>query len=529
MLGAPGDSTHSPPVRQRPWLWISVPVALAALAYGVFLPPSTDLAAQAFRSELFESHGFLIWNNYWYGGHYALGYSLLFPPLGAALGIGVAGGLAAVAATALFGLLAQRRYGSRAYLATLWFGAGTIAAVLSGRLTFALGVALGVAALLALSRERRVLAPLLAAATSCASPVAGFFLVLAGGALTLSGSRASGVALAAAAAAPLAFIAVFFPIGGVEPFVVSSMLGTVAVTLAVLILLPREERLLRRGALLYLLAVLCVFLVPNALGGNVVRLSNLAAGSVLALGVAGPRRTAVLAVAAVPLLYWQWQPAIRDLTGPIGDESVQRSFHAPLLAQLRMRSGEAPVRVEIPPTRHRWEARFVAPEFPLARGWERQRESKDFDLFKGDDLSARSYGSWLRSHGVGFVALADAPLDYLARKEARLIRSGLPYLRPVWANEDWRLFRVRGAARRGPDGARVTALGPDWFAARVTHAGRYPLRIRFNRYWELAGASACLRPYGDWMVLVAREPGLVEATTSFSLQLPLGREPACST
>ena len=62
---------------------------------------SVDLAAQLFRSELFAAHGFLAWNNYWYGGHYLLGYSLLFPPLGAAVGATVAGGLAAVAATAL--------------------------------------------------------------------------------------------------------------------------------------------------------------------------------------------------------------------------------------------------------------------------------------------------------------------------------------------------------------------------------------------------------------------------------------------
>ena len=91
-----------------------LPVLAAAIAYMAVRPPSVDLAAQLFRCELFAAHGFLAWNNYWYGGHYLLGYSLLFPPLGAAVGASAVGGLAAVAATGLFGVLARRHYLARA-------------------------------------------------------------------------------------------------------------------------------------------------------------------------------------------------------------------------------------------------------------------------------------------------------------------------------------------------------------------------------------------------------------------------------
>src|SRR6478736_3383332 len=123
-----------------------VAAALLALAYLVWQPSSADLAAQTFRSDLFSSHGFLLWNDYWYGGHALPGYSLLFPPLGALLGPRLAGALAAVAAAALFGLIARRAYADRARLATLWFGAATATMLFTGRLTFALGVAIGLAA-----------------------------------------------------------------------------------------------------------------------------------------------------------------------------------------------------------------------------------------------------------------------------------------------------------------------------------------------------------------------------------------------
>src|SRR4051812_46503046 len=139
-----------------------LPAAVLALAYLIARPPSADFAAQAFRSDLFAAHGFLIWNNDWYGGHYLPSYSVLFPPLAATLGPRLVGALSAVAAAAFFTALARRRYGARARLGALWFGAGTASLLLAGELTFALGVAVGLGALLALQRGRLPLAVALA-------------------------------------------------------------------------------------------------------------------------------------------------------------------------------------------------------------------------------------------------------------------------------------------------------------------------------------------------------------------------------
>jgi hypothetical protein len=491
-------------------------------------PPSVDLAAQLFRCELFAAHGFLAWNNYWYGGHYLLGYSLLFPPLGAAVGASAVGGVAAVASTALFGVLARRHYLSHAQWATLWFGSGMIATLLSGRLTFALGVAVGLAALVALDSRRPPLAVPLAAATTFASPVAGFFLLLVGATLGVVGARRQGGILALSAVVPMVLMAVAFPTSGPEPFVLSSLLGTLAVTSLVFFALPRSESLLRRGAALYAAAVIVVYAVPNALGGNVVRLSNLVAGPVLALGLAGPRRRLLLALCAAPLLYWQWHGAVRDVSRAISDPAAQRSFYTPLLGALREQAGGAPVRIEIPPTQDRWEVYYMGQKFLLARGWERQLESDELELFRSD-LTPTAYRTWLQTHGVSYVALPNkTSFDYIARREAALVGAGLPYLKPIWSNRDWRLFAVRGADGLVDPPARLASIGADWFNLETPRAGSFVLRIHFNRYWTIAAGDGCLRARGPWTMVEAQRPGLLHVGTDLSAGALLGQHRVCS-
>ena len=120
---------------------------------------------------------------------------------------------------------------------------------------------------------------------------------------------------------------------------------------------------------------------------------------------------------------------MRDFAAGQNDPSVTAGYYQPLIDELDQVTQGKPVRIEVPPTRNRYEANYVAPHFPLARGWLRQSESGDFDLFTGDNLTADSYLAWLQERGVSYVALADADPDYLAQDESDLIRGGLPYLR----------------------------------------------------------------------------------------------------
>lgn len=154
--------------------WLPAVALSAALAATMLAwnPQVGDLAAQVFRTELFQRGGLSIWNGSWYGGHYTLTYSVLFPPLAALLGPRVVGMLAVIASAYLFDRLVRDRWGAPARWATLWFAAGVVTLLADGQLTFSLGVVFGLAALRALQLGSTT--PALLAATACAlsSPVA---------------------------------------------------------------------------------------------------------------------------------------------------------------------------------------------------------------------------------------------------------------------------------------------------------------------------------------------------------------------
>ena len=502
---------RTPLVRQAPWAI----AALLAAAYVLIRPPSADLAAQLFRTELFERVGFTVWNGQWFAGHHVPGYSVLFPPTAALLGPRSAGALCAVASALLFERLAHERFGSRAWLGAIWFGAATATNLLTGRLTFALGVAIGLGALLAYQRRRSATAIVLAVLCPWGSPVAGLFLALAGMALAVGPRRRDALALAGAALASTAALQLLFFENGVEPFVFSAFWPTIAFAAAVLALVPRDERNLRVGALLYAAGCLAAFLLPTPMGGNAARLGALFGGPALALALWG-RRPLALAAVALPALYWQWSAPIRDVSSAAGDPAVQAAYYGPLNRFLASR-GAADGRVEIPLTRDHWENVFVARRFPLARGWERQLDVKYNGVLYRSRLGASPYRAWLERTGVTYVALPDAPLDYSATGEAHLIRRRPAYLEPVWRSRHWRVYRVRDAQPLVSGPAQLLSVGPDWFALRAPRAGRLLVRTRFTPYWTVAAGAACLAPTRDGLTAVTvSRPGDVRVVARFA-------------
>jgi hypothetical protein len=514
-----------------------VAAAILAVVYLILEPSSVDLAAQAFRADLFDANGLLLWNNYWYAGHYLLTYSVLFPPLAALLGPRLVGAIAVVACAAAFAAIAYRRYGDRAWLGVLWFGAATATMLMANRLTFALGTAIGLGALVAAQRGRAALATALAALSGLGSPVAAVFVAIAGGALAVTGRRGVGALLAVGALVPMALLGLAFPTGGYFPFVFTAFLPVPLFAAAALVLLPPEERVLRAGILIYAGVCVVLFIVHTQVGANAARLGSLFGGPALALGLAG-RRPVALAILALPLLWWQWVAPVRDFAAGQDDPSVTAAYYQPLIDELDKATAGSPVRIEIPPTRNRYEANYVAPHFPLARGWLRQSESGDFELFTGDDLTPASYLAWLQERGVSYVALADADPDYLAEDEDDLIRAGLPYLRPVWSNEHWQLYRVRGAvglvsrtsdpSEPAPPADRLTAIGASTFAFSARDAGAYLVRIHYTPYWTVTDGDACVQRDGDWTRLDVRSPGAVKVAARFSFAGLFRRDSECS-
>jgi hypothetical protein len=533
--------------RRAPPAWTLT--AALGVVYLILAPSSPDLAAASYRSYLFAHSGLLLWDDSWYGGHHLLAYSLLAPPLGALIGPRLVAALSMTLAAALFSRLIDGLFPARATrLAGAWFALGAAIGLLSSRVPFDLGLAVGLGALLAARRGRPWLALALALVCSLASPVAGAFLALAFLARAVAApARGWPAALAGAALAPIAVLTLTFPEGGSQPFVASAFYPALAGVLLIAALIPRERsenalRTLRIGALLYAVAMIGAYLLSTAVGGNADRLGSLVAGPVAALALAASgagadrvRRARVLVVLAPFLLYWQANAPVADFAAASSDPAVHASYYVPLLGELRALGigyGARPARIEVVPTVDHWEARWVAPQAMLARGWERQLDRLRNGLFyePSKPLTPAAYRSWLARTAVDYVALPDAPLDYSAHAEARLLRSATPgYVREIWRSSHWRLFAVLVPQPLAQPPARLQSVGVDSLRLYAPRPGAYTVRVRFTPYWVLAEGDGCVaRGAEDWTRIRARRAGELRLAISFSLARIFARGPRCS-
>ena len=547
------EAPHDPPMRRRLDGWRIAPTLITVVLAAVYLivkPRSPDLAAHIFRAELFGREGFTIWNGQWYGGHHTPAYSILSPPLGWLLGPQLVMALAAVASTIGFTEVARRHFGTKnARIGTLWFGVGSATLMATNRLPFALGTAFGVSAVLALQRNRRILAPVLGFLCAISSPVAGLFLAMGGVAYVLAnvrrrvevgsdgaGSpafrrrRVDGLALAAAGFIPPVLLTVAFPEGGYAPFPFSSYIAIPAFALAALAVLPAKERTLRIAVVLYALGATAAILVSTAMGGNAVRLGALFGGPVLACVLTDRWRRPLVPIAALlaALLVWQWSAAYRDVYKAVTDPVAKASYFDPVREYLRLLPDQR--RVEIPFTLGHWEGAEVAAEAPLARGWLRQLDTGRHALFYGDGLNELTYASWLSENAVRYVALPDAKPDRSSYRERALIERGLPYLKPRARFDHWRIFEVTLPTPivipQGDANIVLEQLRSDELLLRVRKPGEALVRVRWTPYWLAKGG--CVEREGDWTSVTARKEGFLRLVTRFSPERVVERGRRCN-
>jgi hypothetical protein len=534
---APRRTAPHKPRPELPDLRRITPTAIAAafaLAYVIASPASGDLAAHMFRAHLFASDPFGIWNNYWYDGHHTVGYSLLFPAASAALTPQLAAAIAAVGTAALFEPLARRHFGPSAWLAAALLGAATATNLFTGRLAFAFGALPAMAAVLALDRERPLIASGLAVLSALCSPVAALFVALVGAAHALGTlvrvrrlkPAFPGTAVLIAALAPVAIMAVAFPEGGTEPFAFSAFWPVPLVAIGLFFALPRRAAVFRAGIAIYALLTIASYLIATPLGSNAARLGTLLGAPLVAL-LLWPHRRWLLALVALPLLYLGWQAPVRDLVMASGNPSTSTAYYRPLLRFLERQPGP-PFRVEIPFTRFHWEAFAVASSFPSPRGWERQLDIKDNSIFYSGPLDAATYEAWLHRNAVRFVAAPDAPLDYSAVREMHLISRGLPYLRLVERTAHWKVYAVRNATPIAQGTASLTAIGPDWLTLEAPRSGTTLLGVRFSPYWALSQGSGCVTPAGAFTAVTLRRPGPAKLSISFSVGRIGARSARCT-
>ena len=500
----------------------------------VVYPRTPDLAAAFYRADLFRQIGLAVWDEHWYAGHHLLGYSVLFPPLGSALGLRVLGFGAVLASVAIFGRLLTDAFGRVGRVGALVFAVAAVGDIWVGRIAFALGVAIALAAYLAFARGHAVAAASLAVLAVLASPVAGVLLALAGATHTLTTRTVRAMLwLALPAGVVVAALALLFPEGGFEPYPIRSFAATAAVVAAFLVALPARERTLRVGALLYLACAVLALVVHTPLGSNVERYGVLLAGPLLLCSLkprGGVRgwRDALGARGAIALLawavWWAWGP-VRETAAVAGSPATSASYYTPVK---RFLAQHGPVRIEVPLTRSHWEAALLAGSASLARGWEKQLDERYDAVLLASGLDAASYRRWLQREAVSYVALPDAQLDPSSSAEGRLIRGGLPYLREVFASAHWRIYAVDGAVPIASGPGSLVSLAHDAFTLHASAPGRFLVRVHSSRYLAVAAGSACVRPaHEGWTAVDARAPGDVVVRSSFSLERALGLGGAC--
>jgi hypothetical protein len=485
----------------------------------------------------------MLFDSGWYGGNFPLGYSVLFPIIGALITIPVASVAAAVVATWAFDRVVTNHLGSRP-LGTWYFAISTLLPVTIGQLPFLTGEAFGLSAILAVQRGRRALAVGLGLLAALSSPLAAAFLAMVclAWAAYASGRRIWLVATAAVSLGSILAIGALFPGEGAFPFPWSGLVVTELLCLTALTPLVRTTPAVRLGALFYAAASLFSFLVPNPLGGNAPRLAatigvpllvcfltapgpalaRLSPARLLSRFTGGrplelaPRWRVAAVLLVIPFAVWQWAPSRTIVTSPASDPELHQSFYQPLLQELAV-VAPGPVRVEVPPTLEHWEAAFLAPHVSLARGWERQLDIANNNLFYATGaLTPASYLAWLKSNGITWVALPKAPLDYAAEAEARLLATdAVQGLQLVWVTPQWRLWHVNGSPGLVTGPARLTSLVPDHLTLQVSQPGEITVRVRYTTFWSVTSGLACLAPApGGWTAISAQSTGTVALSAS---------------
>ncbi|OXY87882.1 hypothetical protein BEH93_11410 [Streptomyces sp. 2R] len=550
---------------------VTIATAAAAVTHVLwflfFANSGGDIAAQDAWAEFVGRHPGTAYNLAWYGGMHPVSYSVVSPYLMSMLGVRSTMMIVGTVSAGLTALILVRVRAVRNPLACSLAGVfAYLCNALSGRVTFGLGMMFAVGAVAAVFcwphrwRYKRwakaaVAAPLAALATA-SSPVAGLFLGVVAAALFLHKRRPGAYAIGLAPVAVVALSSLLFPFSGTQPM----SLGTVSLpfifSVLVFVLVPRDWSTVRTAAAVYGFGTVLTYFIDSQIGSNVTRMAMLFAGIVLlaALPYTVPRsrRWYALVLAFAGLNFWIGFKGVDDIVRTTPTASWARSL-APLVNQLQQVGAERG-RVEVIPASSHREASALA-TYNLARGWNRQADMKRNPLFYDDTLNAVNYRQWLDRWAVHYVVLPTGRPDGGAERETELVGKGLSYLREIWGDENWKLYRVLEPTPLADPPATVEKAGANEMTIRVESAGRVLIRVPYSRWLGLVDEQGkslerpqeteesklrtqedetapktydnihgCLNkieegPYGDeWVELLAPKPGVYRLAAPYQLQ-----------
>ncbi|WP_093904601.1 hypothetical protein [Streptomyces sp. cf386] len=489
---------------RRPVLSIT---ALAGLLHIIwfftFANSGGDLAAQDAWAEFVGRHPDSAYNLAWYGGMHPVSYSVVSPYLMSVLGVRTT---MMIAGTLSAGLLTLVLLRSRSVRNPLWAALagvfGLVANAISGRVTFGLGTmfALGAVAVVfcwpyrwRYKRWAKALcaAPLAALATM-SSPVAGLFVGFVAVALFLQKRRPGAWALGLAPTAVVAVSAWLFPFSGTQPMVIGSVLLPLLLSVVTFVIAPKEWKTVRLVSAVYGLAVILVWVVSSQIGSNITRLAMLFGGvalvAVLPFTVPRSRQWYAGVLALVTFAGWIGYKTIDDIIHAAPEAAWAREL-APLVNELQ-EVGAEKGRVEVVPARSHREAAALAPYVNLARGWNRQADMERNPLFYDDTLNSANYHEWLKRWAVHYVVLPkDEPDPTGAMRERQLVQRGMPYLKQVWGDANWQLFKMIDPAPLAEPNAVVERAEQGEMTMRVSKPGRILIRIPYSPWLSIVDAE----------------------------------------
>jgi hypothetical protein len=506
----------SPLAREAALTTTSAGLLAAVLAWAG--PPGSDLAAHVYQRALFLHHGFTLWNNFWYAGHYSfVSYSVLYYPLAALLGIRVLAVATIAAATLAFAVVVWREWGPASRWSSRTFAVVWAGIVLSAAFPFALGVALALLALWALQARSRATFACLAALTTLASPVAFLLLVLVVVGVAMGrNARWPEYAPVALTILVIAGVEVMiwraFPAGGRFPFSLAELASSLTFCAFGIGLTWRVERarLLRWVFVVYGVACTLAYLIPSPIGENIARLRFAAVPiTVLVLSLRRWRPYFVALVALGLAAAWNVSPLAASFVKGNTDPAAKAAYWQPAITFLHDHLSPS-YRVEAVDTTDHWDALYLPRAgIPLVRGWFRQDDfPQNALLYRRPHATA--YLAWLRRLAVRYVVLTNAPPDYSARAEAALVAGQHSPLRAVFRSGAITIYEVphprsivRGAGR-----ARVLSLTQSRIVLGIARPGSYSIDIRYSPYWQ--PSAGCISKARDGLVrLVAQRSGTI--------------------
>ena len=500
------------------WAAAATALLLGALWARYLAGVGGDLAAQWAWADFAARHPGSAYDLAWYGGAYPASYSILTPYLMALLGVRTLAVAAATASAALLALLLQRSPLERPLPVALWGAFALTCNVVAGRVTFALGLAFGLAAVATATDARQRLrwprtaaTALLALLATASSPVAGLFVVTVAAALLLSGRRGPGWALAVPPPLLVLLTTLLFPFDGIDPMETSTALFCLACAAAVALLSPRDWRTVRTTAAVYALGTVLTWALSTPIGSNVQRFA-LIFGSVVLLAALGARTaqsgSRTLRDLAVPLTafaataFWLVNANLLNAVAP--SSAHQATGLTTELRRLHADRG----RLEAVPMRNHWESWGLVSSADLARGWNRQLDLSRNPLFYQGTLTPASYHAWLQHWAVHYVALSTAATDTAAYDEAALVQARPSWLQEIWHDPSWRLYRLTDPLPLAGPPATVDHADAAAVQLTLAHAARVLVRIPWSAWLAVHGpAGAGLAPDGDWTRLDAPAPG----------------------